>query len=282
MSRRVAVVLIVMVLVFTAVGLVITYLQKARMNAHLAATHNNLRQLSLFAAHHVNPDPKLDPTRLPKEIPSATIVLPATTAAERLSWFVYVLPSLDQKRQDVIALITSIDDTKPWSDPRNQQAARTRLLVALSTLKTPEVAPEEPAVTCYVGIAGLGREAATLALPPLPSRAPPRAGAFRYDAATPFDRIGDGLSQTLLLGETSNDLGPWLRGGPSTARGIDDGNGAKPLIGEGGQFGGYFPQGANFAMCDGSVRLITPRVSRDVLLRLATIDEGADAKIEGE
>ena len=108
------------------------------------------------------------------------------------------------------------------------------------------------------------------------------AGAFRYDAATPFDRIGDGLGQTLLLGETANDLGPWLRGGPSTVRGMDDGTGAKPLIGAGGQFGGYYPNGAYFAMCDGSVRNITPQVSRDVLLNLATIDGGVDARLPGE
>jgi prepilin-type processing-associated H-X9-DG protein len=54
------------------------------------------------------------------------------------------------------------------------------------------------------------------------------------------------------------------------------------LIGAGGQFGGYFPQGANFAMCDGSVRMITPQISREVLLQLATIDEGAGAVIPEE
>jgi prepilin-type processing-associated H-X9-DG protein len=279
MSRRVVAVVFVVLLLLIATGLVITYLQKARMMAHLAASQNNLRQLSLFAAHHSNPDPNRDPTRIPKEIPAGTVLLPNTPPENRLSWFVYVLPGLDQRRQDVVGLITRINDQEPWTAERNQDAARTRLVVALAPIDTPRAAADQPGVTCYVGIAGLGPDAATLALPPLPERAPARAGAFRYDAATPFDRIGDGLSQTLLVGETANDLGPWLRGGPSTVRGLDDRTEAKPLIGAGGQFGGYFPKGANFAMCDGSVRVITPRVSPDVLFRLATIDEGAGATI---
>jgi prepilin-type processing-associated H-X9-DG protein len=56
---------------------------------------------------------------------------------------------------------------------------------------------------------------------------------------------------------------------------LDDAENAKPLIGTGGQFGGFFPNGANFAMCDGSVRLITPQVTPAVLLKLATISGGA-------
>ena len=137
---------------------------------------------------------------------------------------------------------------------------------------------DQPAPPCYVGIAGWARTPRNSCCRRSPN-APARAGAFRYDAATPFDRIGDGLSQTLLVGETANDLGPWLRGGPSTVRGVDDAKDAKPFIGTGGQFGGYFPNGANFAMCDGSVRILTPRISPDVLLRLATIDEGTGAAV---
>ena len=147
-------------------------------------------------------------------------------------------------------------------------------------MNTPEGPSDQPAVTCYVAIAGLGPDAATLLLPPT-GPPPARAGAWRFDAATPFDRITDGLSQTLLIGETSNDLGPWLRGGPSTTRGLDDAPGAKPLIGAGGQFGGYFPNGANFALCDGSVRVFTPKTSPAVLFGMATIG-GGEKEVIGE
>jgi prepilin-type processing-associated H-X9-DG protein len=189
---------------------------------------------------------------------------------DRLSWVVPVLPGLDQKRQDLAGLFARIDDTQPWTSEKNQEAARTRLLVMLSPEGTPQVPPDSPAVGCYVGIAGLGTDAATLVLPEK-GPVPPRAGAFLYDAPTPFTLIADGLSQTLLMAETASDVGPWLRGGPSTVRGLDDAAGAKPLIGTGGQFGGYFPQGANVAMCDGSVRIFTPQTTPGVLYRLATI-----------
>jgi prepilin-type processing-associated H-X9-DG protein len=279
MARRWVAAILIVLIALVATGFVITYLQKARMNAHLAASQNNLRQLALFAAHHSNRDPSQDPAKIPREIPLGTVVLAGQPPENRLSWFVSVLPGLDQRRQDVVGLLTQINEQGPWSDPRNQEAARTRLLVALCPLYTQHPPADQPAITCYVGIAGVGVDAPHLALPPLPERAPKLAGAFRYDAATPFDRIGDGLSQTLLLAETADDLGPWLRGGSSTVRGVDDGKEARPLIGPGGQFGGYFSNGGNFALCDGSVRLITSRISPDVFLRLATIDEGEVAVV---
>ena len=129
MSRRVAAVVVVVLLVLTAAGLIITYLQKARLNANLVTSQNNLRQLAQFAAHHSNPDPKRDPSKIPKEIPAATVVLPGVPPENRLSWFVHVLPSLDQRRQDVVALLPQIAHIQPWEAERNQTAARTRLLV---------------------------------------------------------------------------------------------------------------------------------------------------------
>ena len=214
--RRVVVAVVVVILVLVAAGLIITYIQKARMNAYRATTQNNLRQLSLFAAHHANADPKKDdPTKVPKEIPAGTVVLAGVPPENRLSWFVYVLPDLDQKRQDVVGLITQINQGGPWRRCAKPGGGANAAAGCALSARYAGRGGRSPARTCYVGIAGVGPDAATLVLPPPPGRAP-RAGAFRYDAATPFDRIGDGLSQTLLLGETANDLGPWLRGGPST------------------------------------------------------------------
>ena len=110
MLRRVVAAIVVVILVLLAAGFVITYIQKARMNSYRATTQNNLRQLSLFAAHHANADPKKDdPTKIPREIPAGTIVLSGIPPENRLSWFVYVLPDLDQRRQDVVGLMTQIN-----------------------------------------------------------------------------------------------------------------------------------------------------------------------------
>jgi prepilin-type processing-associated H-X9-DG protein len=272
MSRRIAVI-VALLMVFIAGGMFIVFIQKVRLVANQRASENNLRQLSLYAAHHANPKAAPDSGRIPTEIPAATVVLPGVEPENRLSWIVNVIPGLDRTKNPVEELLAQIDTKQPWSSERNQKASRLRLNVVLCPENTPQTPPGSPAITCYVGIAGIGNDAATLAIPEN-GPTPPRAGAFRYDAPTPFERITKGLSQTLLIGETAADPGPWLRGGPSTTRGLDDVVNAKPLIGMGGQFGGFFPNGANFAMCDGSVRLITPEITPSVLLKLATIAGG--------
>lgn len=227
MSRRVALALLAVLLVGLLVTVVVSYLQQARLDAHLVASRNNLRELSAFAAPPANPDPKAE-GRLPGAVPAATVALPGVVPEERLSWAVTLLPNLDQKRHPTEQLVAKIRTDQPWSAEPNQSAGRTRLAVLLCPENTPQVPDGAPAVTCYVAVAGVGADAATLSLPA--GATPPRAGAWRYDAPTPFDRIADGLSQTLLFGESADAPGPWLRGGPSTARGFDDAPGAKPLI----------------------------------------------------
>ena len=262
MSRRVTIIGFVL-LALVVGGLVLTYLPKARLNARMVGSQNNLRELGQFAAHNANPDPKRDASKLPTAIPPGTVVLPAVAPDDRLSWVVAVLPLMDRRKNPVVELLPRIDDRQPWTAEPNQQAGRTRLPALLCPENTPEVLPGGPGITCYVGIGGVGPDAAGL---PLGS---PRAGAFRYDGPTPFDRVTDGLSQTLLFAETRNEVGPWLRGGSATVRGLDDAPGAQPLVG--GQLGGYFPAGANVGFCDGGVRTFSPRTTPSVLLSLATI-----------
>lgn len=266
MARRVTIIGFVLLALVVA-GIVLTYIPKARLRANVEASRNNLRALALFAAHHSNPDPKRDAGKFPTEIPPGTVYLADVPPDLRLSWVVGVLPGLDQKKQNTEELLTRIDRTQPCLAEPNQRAGSTRLAVLLCPENPPEARPDGPGLTSYVGIGGVGPNAATL---PLGS---PKSGAFRYDGPTPFDRVTDGLSQSLLFGETRHEVGPWLRGGVATVRGLDDAPGALPLIAEqgGGQFGGYFPAlGANFALCDGGVRTFSPRTTPKVLLAFAT------------
>lgn len=267
--------------VLFVIGVLITALPKQRAAAEQEACKNNLKTIALFAAHHAHPPDGIPLEKLRNEIPAGTIVLPGISPEERLSWVVGVLPGFDQKRQNPAALLTAVDPTQPWPAMRNQEAARTRVPTLLCPGNVPEVDPQQPAPTQYVGIAGLGADAAMLNFVP-PGPAPPRAGCFRYDLPTPFDSITDGLSQTLLFGERSEDLGPWLRGGPSTVRGLDDRPDAKPLIGTGGQFGGNHPNTSNWSLADGSVRSFTPRVDTKVLFGMATIAGRESDGIPGE
>jgi prepilin-type processing-associated H-X9-DG protein len=274
MARRIAVVFGGL-LAFALAGLFIPYLIKMRARADVVTCQNNLREIVMFAAHHAKPRPGVAPGRFVNEVPAGTIPLPGVPPEERLSWVVAVLPGLDQRRHNTEQLLVTIDRNSPWPADRNQQAARTKLVTFLCPGNPPAIATDQPAPACYVGIGGLGKDAAATA-------DPARAGCFRYDGPTPFDRITDGLGTTLLLGERSGDLGPWLRGGPATVRGLDDAPGAPPVLGPGGQFGGNHPSGANWAMADGSVRLFSPRVDPKVLYGLATIAGGERDPLPGE
>ncbi|QEG31174.1 hypothetical protein GobsT_59950 [Gemmata obscuriglobus] len=264
MARRVTIIGAVLLVVFVA-AVLLPFIAKARHQANVAASQNNLRELSLFAARPANPDPRRAPAKGFTEVPAGTVVVPGVPPEERLSWVVTMLPVLDQRKVNSAQLLAALDTTKPWSFEPNQAAGRVRVPMLLCPENPPEVPPGAAAVTSYVGIGGLGASAAAL---PLDA---PRAGAVRYDAPTPFERITDGISQTLLFAETRNDVGPWLRGGPATVRGLDDAPSAPPLVGAGGQFGGYFSGTANFAMCDGSVRTFTAAVEPRVLFGLSTI-----------
>jgi hypothetical protein len=273
MTRRATIIGFVL-LALVVTGLVLTYIPKVRLRANAEASRNNLRVLGQFAAHNADPNLKGKEGKYPTQIPPGTIYLADVAPENRLSWAVPLLPLMDQKKNPVVELFPRIDQLQPWTAPRNQEAARTRLPGLLCPENPPDPRPDGFGVTSYVGIGGVGLDAAAL---PLGS---PKSGAFRYDGPTPFERITDGLSQTLLFAETRNEVGPWLRGGPSTVRGLNDAPDALPLVG--GQLGGYFPAGVHVAMCDGSGRLFSPRTTPRVLIGLATISGKDTDPLPGE
>src|SRR5205823_13834646 len=87
------------------------------------------------------------------------------------------------------------------------------------------------AVTHYVALSGIGREAA---------RQPAGAagnGFMGYDRLTAEADLKDGTANTIALMETRFGLGSWARGGPSTLRGFDPAD--VPLHGEQRPFGGH-------------------------------------------
>src|SRR6476619_4122596 len=110
MTRRVTIIGAVL-LVLVVAALLISSIPQARLKANRIASQNNLREISLFAAQVVKPDPnaKRDPSKLPVDVPPGTIVLPDVPPDLRLSWVVGVLPGLDQKRQNTAELFARID-----------------------------------------------------------------------------------------------------------------------------------------------------------------------------
>lgn len=122
--------------------------------------------------------------------------------------------------------------------------------------------PGMPDPLHYVGIAGLGIDAPTL---PSGHR---RAGVFGYDRQTRAADIKDGLSNTMMLAETTANIGPWTAGGPASVRGVD--NSRRPYIGRGAQFGGAHRGGAMVAFADGSVRFVSETINPQVFEAIST------------
>jgi len=260
------------------IGMLFTWISRGRAMQDRANAQNSLRELALFGQVFETTDQgkqhKKD-SRVVNGILPGTIANDALTPEQRLSWVVLELEWFNQKRQNTGALRLAIRTDLAWDAEPNLPPGRTVLRNLICGASVPNVAAGEPAVTQFVGLAGLGTNGAML---PATDR---RAGAFRYDSATPFDAFTDGISNTILFGETNANLGAWIRGGPSTVRGLDDSIGAKAFIGIGGQFGGIHAHGANFAFADGSQKFLTEMTNPGVLKAFCTL-AGGTAEFVGE
>jgi prepilin-type processing-associated H-X9-DG protein len=132
-------------------------------------------------------------------------------------------------------------------------------------------APGTPGLVHYVGVAGVGEDAALLPVKD------PWAGVFGYDRKTRPEDIKDGASRTLMVVETDRHNGPWTAGGPATVRGLNPGQ--PPYLGRSGQFGSGHDRGTktNALFADGSVRYLWLEggMSAETFEALATI-AGAD------
>jgi len=186
---------------------------------------------------------------------------------KRLSWLVSILPFLEQ---DI--LWSMADKEQAWDAESNRRLATTELKVLMCPATPKEARMPGLGVTPYVGMAGVGKDAATL---PVENK---RAGFFGYDREVRLNDVVDGLSTTIVVMETTFDLGPWAAGGPTTIRGLDPER--QPYLACDGQFGLRHrvdtlfrtnPIGSNIGFADGSVKWILASVSSETLEALATI-----------
>ncbi|WP_437224001.1 DUF1559 domain-containing protein [Planctomicrobium sp. SH661] len=158
------------------------------------------------------------------------------------SWETLLLPHLDlDKGRSQSTVRPQVDLTRPWTDPVNDQAFRTRLPVFLNPALGPD-SVEGMAASHYAWNSHL------LGIP----------------VALKFSDITDGVSTTLLLGEVNTGHRPW--GDPINWR--DPGLG---FHSRSDTFGGIPGQGfVGFLLVDGSARWINSDISPDVLKALST------------
>jgi prepilin-type processing-associated H-X9-DG protein len=122
-----------------------------------------------------------------------------------------------------------------------------------------------PGLTFYVGIAGLGSNAAELLL------SDPSCGFFGYERRITPDDVPRGTSYTMMACETTWQNGPWARGGFATVRGLDP-NGL-PYTGGGRPFGGLHPGVTNRLFADGNVQPFRDTGSAKEFAALASLAE---------
>jgi Protein of unknown function (DUF1559) len=115
----------------------------------------------------------------------------------RLSWYAQILPQLDEQDK-----YDALEKGGPWDSGQNVVVAKQRIRMLLCN-RAALAAPGSPESASYVGIAGLGKDAARL------PKSDSHAGVFGYDRQTRLADIKDGTANTMMIAETG-----WLGHGP--------------------------------------------------------------------
>jgi prepilin-type processing-associated H-X9-DG protein len=195
---------------------------------------------------------------------------------KRLSWLVSLRPFLKSEGKVVreedrfiiqtgsaLDLFAPFQTDKPWDAPENQQGIDTPMRVYQCPAHPLFNPHRSPALGTYVGMSGIGADAAELSLDSS------HAGFFGYERRLTSRDVVRGQSYTLLATETMMHNGPWAAGGPPTVRGLDPQQ--RPWIGPQRALGGLHSDGANLLMVDGTVRFFRNSGSDRILQEMATV-----------
>ncbi len=183
----------------------------------------------------------------------------------RLSWLAGILPQMGHADWR-----SRLEPGLAWNSPHNKPIAARELPEAVNPLLGPGVTAAGFPVTHYVGLAGVGDDAALL------PKDSPRAGMFGYNRSTRIEDIRDGASNTIALVGVREDLGPWAAGGRGTVRALTQ----RPYVNGPDGFGSGLPHGMSVAMADGSVRFLSADVDPKIVEQLATINGGEPVTAE--
>lgn len=284
--------LVVIAIIGVLIALLLPAVQSAREAARRAQCSNNLKQLGL-ACHNYHD--------VHKQFPPGFLRGTSTSAAADLrecwGWHVFLMPFIEQTalydllspaqyRLDqvcaklnpavpnpVAALQTRVEGFICPSDANDGIAHADRHFGGGEGTAAAGLGNWRPGLTNYVGNRGVRDR---------PRDAPDDCwGIFHYDSRVGISRITDGTSNTIMIGERDSRrcrAGSWIgvrqpndHGGRSIWYNLAHGRTVinAPLAvyawnndkGCGEGFSSMHPGGAQFALCDGSVRFISETVS---------------------
>lgn len=257
-GRRLAIAGLILGVFFTLVagfGVCALVLLLVQEKNHVVVCANNLRQIGqAIEGYRLRNDDRFPPGTIPNA---------ALPPDRRLSWEAALMPylkptGLTGKKWE--KLTEALDDKEAWDAAANA-GLRKNVAPFLCPVFARDLTPEQVGSTSYVGLAGVGREAAVL---PLDDK---NAGFFGYDRLLHPADITASLSALMVVAETRRENGPWAAGGTPTVRGVE--SDCTHYIGTDAPFGGLHRKGANVLWADGSVRLVTERVEPEIF-RLET------------
>jgi hypothetical protein len=194
-----------------------------------------------------------------------------------LSWMVELLPFLGQG--EFRSLYENVNFEKSWRDPENALAAATLVPHFLAAdapeaqwwVSYPGVEGNRFAATHFVGVAGVGLDAADPEFAQMDPNWQKKIGIFGYERTTRLEDIKDGPANTIaLLQVPANFKTPWTAGGGSTIRGVPEKDSVRPFV-----CVKYQDRMGTFAiMADGTVRFIPEDIPDEVFKALCTIAGG--------
>jgi len=239
-------------------GLAAAGITQLRAVSARAECTNNLRQIGVAVRLYRDHNDKYYPTAAvsPSELPPD----------KRLSFFAMILPFVEQRPGVAVnndQLAKTLDPLQPWDAAVHQTALQTNIANFWCRDES-GFAPTSRGLTNYVGIAGIGDDAALL------PKDNPRGGFFGYDRRIRDEDIKAGTGYLIMLTETSVDNGPWLAAGRPTLRNLPKGDDVK-YIGPGRPFGGQHQGGANGLHVDGSVLFLREDIDGQVFRALVVL-----------
>jgi len=267
--------LVVIAIIAVLIALLLPAVQMAREAARRTQCRNNLMQLILAVhnyeqSHEVLPPGVVNPDGPIKNEPKGY----------HFSWMVQILPFIDQNN-----VHKHFDFNVGVYDPANSTARG----VPIATFVCPsEMSPEQINNAGPSSYAGCHHDVEARI-------AADNHGVFFLNSRIRMERIDDGASNTLFLGEKLIEQGHlgWASGTPATlrnagsqlnshkippimlARGVAGAASQAPDTTSVGGFSSMHPGGVQFAFGDGSVRFVSGNVNLSVLQKLAHRADGS-------
>lgn len=193
-----------------------------------------------------------------KTFPSGTVPILGIAPENRLSWMAQLAVRVDAG---------SVPDPvwdKPWNAPQNEPFVRRRLAMFQNPAITELTGADGYPASHYVGIAGVGPDAAQL------DHRSARAGIFGHDRRTRLEDIRDGAANTLLVLGVRDQLGSWGAGGQATVRSLT----REPYINGPDGFGSGAADSMYALMADGRVVSISDKFDPRIMRRMAAKADG--------